>query len=75
MTAYEQFRTILALNSIAIPNATPDPQVGQVWRAAWKEAVSNVCITAATPDTVTVLPVTGDPEIVSNPLCLLDVAE
>ncbi len=75
MTAYEQFRATLALNPIAIPDATPYPQVGQVWRAAWTEAVSNVYIVATTPDTVTALPVTGDPEIVSNPYCLLDVAE
>ena len=58
-------REFLAQHPIRMPDATPEPQQGQIWRAAWEDAVADVYIVDADDDIILAMPVTPDSGIVS----------
>ena len=51
-------REFLAQHPIRLPDATPEPQPGQIWRAVWGDAVIDVYIVDAGDDLVLAIPVT-----------------
>lgn len=48
-----------------MPDATPEPQQGQIWRAVWEDTVIDVYIIDACDGIVSAMPVTPDSGIVS----------
>lgn len=73
MTSLEKIRAQLAETPIVLPTETPDPGVGQVWRAFWDDVATNVYIEgAATPGRVVVLPVTAEADSARSVKFFLD---
>lgn len=75
MTLYENVRGFLARHPIRMPDTTPEPVAGQVWRATWDDAVADIYITRAHDDTVRFLPITAYSPAIANPLAYLSADE
>jgi hypothetical protein len=58
LSSYEDVRDFLAQHPIRMPDATPEPQPGQTWRAVWEDVVIDVHIVEAGDDLVLAMPVT-----------------
>ena len=67
MSSFEDLRDFLARNPIKMPDSTPEPQGGQVWRASWSDVSLDVYLAEANEDTVLAAPVSPHSDATRTP--------
>ena len=67
MSSFEDLRDFLARNPIRMPDSTPDPQGGQIWRASWSDVSLDVHLAEANEDSVLAAPVSPHSDATRTP--------
>lgn len=62
MSSFEDLRDFLARHPIRLPDSTPYPEGGQIWRASWNDVELDVYLAQADEDSVFAAPVSPQSE-------------